>query len=88
MVGVAAAPGIPARVLSPLQDELLPAEPGVLVTHPAAETERARASCASNGVLPAPGTRARLWVRGGVGVWPLPTRGEERKRCWMWLPCP
>lgn len=40
VVGVAAAPGVPARVLSPLQDELLPAEAGVLVTDPAAKTEQ------------------------------------------------
>jgi len=38
VVGVAAAPGVPARVLSSLQDELLPAEAGVLVTDPAAKT--------------------------------------------------
>ena len=37
VVGVTPAPGIPARVLSSLQDKLLPAEAGMLITNPAAE---------------------------------------------------
>lgn len=47
VVGIAAAPGVPARVLAPLQDELLPAETGVLITNPAAKQNRARAARAS-----------------------------------------
>lgn len=37
VVGVAPAPGIPARVFSSLQDKLLPTEAGVLITNPAAK---------------------------------------------------
>lgn len=39
-VGVAAAVGLEARVVSLLQDELLAAEAGVLVAHPTASRER------------------------------------------------
>lgn len=47
VVSIAAAPGVPAWVLAPLQDELLPAEAGVLITNPAAKQNRARAARAS-----------------------------------------
>lgn len=41
-VGVAAAVGLDAGVVSLLQDKLLPTEAGVLVAHPAAEKMKAR----------------------------------------------
>ena len=37
VIGIAPTPGIPARVLSSLQDKLLPTEAGMLVTNPAAK---------------------------------------------------
>lgn len=40
-VGVAAAVGLDAGVVSLLQDKLLPTEAGVLIAHPAAEKEKA-----------------------------------------------
>lgn len=40
VVGVVAAPGLPAGVVASLQDELLPAEARVLIAHPAAQTDR------------------------------------------------
>lgn len=61
VVGVAAAPGIPARVLSPLQDELLPAEAGVLVTDPAAKTEQ--------GLPRFPAAALDLLLGAGTGAW-------------------
>lgn len=37
MVGIAATPGIPARVFSSLQNKLLPTKAGMLITNPAAK---------------------------------------------------
>lgn len=37
VVGITPAPGVPARVFSSLQDKLLPAEAGMLITNPAAK---------------------------------------------------
>lgn len=81
VVGVAAAPGVPARVLSPLQDELLPAEAGVLVTDPAAKTERGLPGlpAAARGILLGCWHGGRMWVR-GEGWGPASARrlgGEE-----------
>lgn len=42
VVGIAAAPGLPARVIAPLQDELLPAEAGVFIACPADQRDTYR----------------------------------------------
>lgn len=47
-VGVAAAVGLKARVVSLLQDKLLPTKAGVLIAHPAAKQKKALASGSSN----------------------------------------
>lgn len=43
-VAAVSAPGLVARVVSLLQDELLPLELGVLVTHPAGRQKEGRTS--------------------------------------------
>lgn len=62
VVGVAAAPGVPAWVLSPLQDELLSAEAGVLITDPAAKTDQGLPGLpvAALGLLLGAGTGAQM----------------------------